>query len=341
MRPGSATLASTNARRSLGLALSVVILAATVVASILVGARGISVLTVWETLFAFNGSTEHLIVWELRIPRTVVGLLVGPALGLAGALIQAFTRNPLADPGILGVNAGAGFFVTIAIGLLGITDPRGYVWFALLGAAVVTVLVYLIGSTGPGQATPIRLTLAGVALAAVLGGVASGVSLKFPDVFDSMRFWGAGSIGGRDLEVVAAMAPFILAGIALALWSARSLNALALGDDVGRMLGAHVALTRAAVVVSVTLLAGTATALAGPIAFVGLMIPHMVRWFVGPDQRWILAYSLVWAPILILVSDIVGRVLLPSGELRVGLVTAAVGAPVLIVLARRKSVSGL
>lgn len=325
----------------LGLVAAFLVLLACILASILVGARGISVLTVLEAVAAFDGSTEHLIIWELRIPRTVVGLVVGPALGMAGALIQAFTRNPLADPGILGVNAGAGFFVTIAIGLLGITDPRGYVWFAFLGAATATVLVYLVGSAGRGQATPIRLTLAGVALAAVLGGIATGITLKIPDAFDGMRFWGAGSIGGRDMDVVAAIAPFVGVGLVLALAVARPLNALALGDELGSSLGADIRSTRIVVVVAVTLLAGAATALAGPIGFVGLMVPHAVRWIVGPDQRWILAYTLVCAPILLLVSDIVGRVLLPSGELRVGVVTAAVGAPILIMLARRKKLSGL
>lgn len=329
------------ARRTVGLVVAVALLVGTVFASVLVGARGISAASVLEAVFAFDGSTEHLIIWELRMPRTLVGLIVGPALGLAGALIQAFTRNPLADPGILGVNAGAGFLVTIAIGFFGITDPRGYVWFALLGAAAATVVVYLIGSSGRGQATPIRLTLAGVALAAVLGGLATGITLKNPDAFNGMRFWGAGSIAGRDMDVVGALAPFFILGIVLALAVSQPLNALAMGDDVGRSLGAHVGRTRVVVIISVTLLAGAATALAGPIAFVGLMVPHAVRWIVGPDQRWIMAYTLVCAPILLLVSDILGRVLLPNGELRVGIVTAAVGAPVLIMLARRRNVSGL
>ncbi|MET0955065.1 MAG: iron chelate uptake ABC transporter family permease subunit [Cryobacterium sp.] len=338
---GRRGLVRTPGWRMLGLLVCLAVLITAILASILVGARGISVGTVLDAVFTFDGSTEHLIIWQLRIPRTVVGLVVGPALGLAGALIQAFTRNPLADPGILGVNAGAGLFVTIAIGFLGVTDPRGYVWFALLGAAVVTALVYTIGASGHGPATPLRLTLAGVALAAVLGGIASGITLKNPDAFDGMRFWGTGSIGGRDLEVVLVLLPLILLGAVLALGTGPALNALAMGDDLGRALGTQVARTRVLVLIAVTLLAGTATALAGPIGFVGLMVPHIVRWIVGPDQRWILLYTLVTAPILLLVSDVVGRVLLPNGELRVGIVTAAIGAPVLIILARRKNVSGL
>lgn len=326
---------------TLGLFASVGVLIVVVVASIMVGARGLTVGAVLAALLDPRGSSEALIIWELRIPRTVVGLVVGPALGLAGALIQAFTRNPLADPGILGVNAGAGFFVTIAIGLFGITGALGYVWFALLGAGVVTVVVYLIGSIGRGGASPVQMTLAGVALSAVLGGFASGISLKNPQVFDSMRFWGAGSLAGRSLDVVAAIGPLILIGVVMALLVARPLNALAMGDDAGKSLGVSVVGTRVVTVVAVTVMAGGATALAGPIGFVGLMVPHIVRWFVGPDQRWIMAYTLVISPILLLVSDIVARVVLPSGELRVGLVTAVVGAPILILLARRKKVSGL
>ncbi|WP_456696850.1 FecCD family ABC transporter permease [Aeromicrobium sp. P5_D10] len=334
-------LVKTRRTRTFGLLIAVGVLALTAIASIMIGARGLSVGTVLGALGGSDGSTEHLIIWELRIPRTVVGLVVGPALGLSGALIQAFTRNPLADPGILGVNAGAGFFVTLAVGVLGLTSVGAYVWFALLGAAVVTVLVYLIGSVGRGGATPVRMTLAGVAMSAVLGGIASGISLKNPSAFDSMRFWGAGSIGGRSWDIIAVISPILLVGVVLAFAVAKPLNALAMGDDVGRSLGASVASTRVLVVLAVTLLAGGATALAGPIGFVGLMVPHIVRWFVGPDQRWIFAYTLVVAPILLLAADILGRVILPGGELRVGLVTAVVGAPILILLARRQSVSGL
>ncbi|WP_235036160.1 iron chelate uptake ABC transporter family permease subunit [Arthrobacter sp. 18067] len=333
--------APTRTLRTFGLLVSVGVLMVVTLASIMVGARDLTVGSVLAALFNPDGSAEALIIWELRVPRTVVGLVVGPALGLAGALIQAFTRNPLADPGILGVNAGAGFFVTLAVGVLGFTDPRGYVWFALLGAGVVTVLVYLIGSIGMGAANPVQMTLAGVALSAVLGGIASGISLKNPQAFDTLRFWGAGTIGGRSLDIIAAIAPLIFVGVVLALLVARPLNALAMGDDVGKSLGVSVAGTRIVVVAAVTVLAGGATALAGPIGFVGLMVPHMVRWLVGPDQRWILAYTLVVSPILLLVADILARVILPSGELRVGLVTAVVGAPILILLARRKKVSGL
>ncbi|WP_197522752.1 iron chelate uptake ABC transporter family permease subunit [Occultella aeris] len=338
--PG-AGLARSNSRRTLVLLAACTVLALTCVASLAVGARDIPPATVWQALVAFDGSDEHVMVRDLRLPRTLVGLVVGPALGTCGALIQAFTRNPLADPGILGVNAGASFAVTFAVAFLGLRAPHQFVWFALAGALAVTVLVYLIGSVGPGRATPVKLTLAGVALSAVLGGLTSAMTLKSTQTFDVMRFWGVGSIGGRSMETLVYCLPLIGAGLLLAAASARSLNALALGDDLATAFGVRIGAVRVVVVLAVTLLAGTAVAVAGPIGFVGLMVPHVVRWFVGPDQRWIIAMTVVVAPVLLLASDIIGRIILPSGELRVGLVTALLGAPVLIALVRRKQVSGL
>jgi iron complex transport system permease protein len=339
---GSGGRANSNGARTVGLVVAGAILLVTVVASIAVGAADIAPSTIVDALTAYDSSNDsHVTIMELRVPRTVVGLIVGPAIGLCGALIQAFTRNPLADPGILGVNAGAMFAVAVAVGLFGVTAPLGYVWFALIGAGAVTGGVYLLGSLGGGRATPVKLLLAGVAISAVLGGLTTALTLKYREAFDEMRYWQVGAIGGRDLSLVAQFTPFIVAGLLIGLASARGLNSLALGDDVAAALGVRLGLLRAAVVVSITLLAGTATAIAGPIAFVGLMIPHVVRWFVGPDQRWIFAYTVVVSPALLLLSDVIGRIILPSGELRVGLVTAVIGAPVLIVLARRKSVSGL
>lgn len=341
-RAAPAGLAASNAARLAGLGVASVLLTAVVFASLGVGARDIDPSTVWDALWAYDETLdEHVMIRELRVPRTVLGLVVGPALGLCGALIQAFTRNPLADPGILGVNAGATFAVTVAVGLLGITAPLGYVWFALGGAAAVTVVVYLLGSVGGNRATPAKLTLAGVAISAVLGGFTTALVLSNRDTFDDMRFWGVGSIGGRQLDVVLSFTPLIVLGVVIGFAVARALNALALGDELAVSLGVRVGVIRAAVIIAVTLLAGTATALAGPIGFVGLMVPHAVRWFVGPDQRWIVAFAAVVAPIILLLSDVLGRIILPSGELRVGLVTAIVGAPVLIALARRRTVSGL
>ncbi|MDJ0360174.1 iron chelate uptake ABC transporter family permease subunit [Rhodococcus sp. H29-C3] len=337
----SGGLAETNSRRALGLFVLLGVLAAICLLSIAVGTKYIPPSEVWNALFHFDESNNHVIIREIRVPRTVLGLIVGVALGVSGALIQAMTRNPLADPGILGVNAGAAFFVALAVGMLGFTGIWSYIWFAFLGAILATVAVYALGSMSRAGATPIRLTLSGIALSAVLGGITSGMLLLDPDAFDKMRLWGAGSLAGRGLDISLAISPFVIVGSVLALVIARPLNALALGDDLARSLGAKVNSTRVIGVIAVTLLAGAATAAAGPIGFVGLMIPHMVRWFVGPDQRWILLYTVVAAPCLLLLSDIVGRLVIRPGELQVGIVTAFVGAPVLIFLVRRKKVSGL
>ena len=328
-------------RITAGLLVAVALLGLVFLASLSVGSTSIPFSTVWQALWSFDHSDEHIIVRDMRLPRTVLGLVVGAALGVGGALIQAMTRNPLADPGILGVNAGAAFFVALAVGVLGFTDIRVYVWFAFIGAILVMVLVYALGSSGRGGATPIRLTLSGVAVGAVLTGVTSGLVLLDPAAFATMRSWNAGSIAGRGFDVTSSVLPFIVIGLVLTVLIARPLNAVALGDDLARSLGADVNRTRLIGVVAVTLLCGAATAAAGPIVFLGLMVPHVARWIVGPDQRWILAYTAVGAPTLLLVSDIVGRLVVRPGELQVGIVSALIGAPVLILLVRRGKASGL
>lgn len=325
-----------------GLIAAVIVLIAAAIASLAIGNRAIDPATVLAALFAYDDENPlHLMVAELRVPRTLLGIVVGAALAVCGGLIQAFTRNPLADPGILGVNAGASFAVTFAVGILGLTTPGAYVPFALLGAFVLTVLVYVLGSFGRSGATPMKLTLAGVALGAAFTGFTTAIVLRDLGTLQVMRFWGVGSIGGRTLDQLAWAAPLIASGLLIALLCARSLNALALGDDLAHALGARVRVTRVLVIIAVTILAGTSVAAAGPIAFVGLMIPHVVRWFTGPDQRWVLTYSMIIGPAFLLLADILGRIVLPNGELRVGIVTALLGAPILIILVRRKRVSGL
>lgn len=337
----SSGLADSNTSRLSGLLLALAALCAVVLLSLAVGAKAIPPVEVFRGL-AGSGSPENLMILnELRVPRTIVGLMVGLALAVGGALIQALTRNPLADPGILGVNAGAAFAVVIAVAVFGLTSIQDYIWFAFGGAIITTVAVYVIGSRGRGGVTPVRLTLAGVALGAVLGGISNGITLLNPAAFDRMRFWGAGSLNNRTLEMALTIAPFIVVGLIMAFFCARALNALSLGDDMSRALGANINRTRTVVIIAVTLLCGAATAAAGPIGFIGLMIPHIARWIVGPDQRWIILYSLAMGPILLLVSDVAGRVVIPPGELQVGVITAFIGAPVLIWLVRRSKVSGL
>lgn len=305
-----------------------------VLASLFIGSGDIPAAEVWRALSEDSGSSTDLIVRQYRVPRTLLAVVVGAALGLAGAVIQAITRNPLADPGILGVNAGAYTAVVLAAAGLGPALSATHVSAALVGALLASLVVYGIGTVGPAGGTPTKLVLTGVALGAVLTGISFAVTLTRPEVFDRIRHWSAGSLQGRQFDSLWAVLPFIVVGAAIALLLPRALNALSLGDDVAVALGSRPALTKLAGVAAVTLLCGAATAAAGPIAFVGLMVPHGLRALVGPDQRWIVPLSLLAAPILMLTADIVGRVAV-SSELPAGVVTAFVGAPVLILLTRR------
>ncbi|MFT4189366.1 MAG: iron chelate uptake ABC transporter family permease subunit [Aeromicrobium sp.] len=329
------------ARRVAGLALACVVLLVVSLASVAVGSKNIPVTTVVDALLHDTGRGDAYVVWDMRITRTAVAVCVGVALGVSGALIQALTRNPLADPGLLGVNAGAEFFVVVGVVVFGATAVGDYVWFAFAGALAVTVAVYLVGAAGRGGVDPLQLTLAGVALSAVLSGVVSGIVLLDRDAFDRMRGWYAGSLVNRGWEELLPVLPFLAVGLVLAAVAANSLNAIALGDDLATSLGAQVTRTRVLVIAAATLLAGGATAVAGPIGFVGLMTPHVARWITGPDQRWILLHTVVLAPALVLTADVVGRVVLRPGELPVGVVVAFVGGPVLIALVRRAKASGL
>lgn len=334
------TPARSNPRLTIGVALllAVALLAASAL-SLAIGAQRMPLTTVLDAIVHRNDSVEHAIIWDGRVPRTVLSIVAGAAFGVAGALMQALSRNPLADPGVLGVNAGASFAIVIAVGFLGVDSMSGFVWFAFAGALVVAVGVYLIG-TGGRRVDPVRLTLTGVALGAVLTGVGSGIAILRPEAFDRLRSWTIGTVDVRSLEPTWTIAPFIVVGLLLALSSSRGLNAVALGDDLAASLGVAVIRTRVVTIVAITLLAGAATAAAGSIGFVGLMVPHAARWVAGPDQRWIIALSALMAPTLMLVADVVGRVA-TAGELPVGIVTAFVGAPVLIALARRRRVANL
>ena len=334
-----AAISLSRRRRMLGFALAVGALAVCILLSFTIGSQRLSI---EQIIAALQGTDTEAwtIIRDLRGPRTALGILVGAALGIAGALMQAFTRNPLADPGILGVNAGAAFAVAAGAAAFGITTLSGTIWFALLGAVATTFAVWAIGASGRRGVDPLRITLAGVAIGAFLSGITSGITLLLPEVFDRMRGWSAGSIASVPSEQIGWVLPFLLVGFVLAFAVARPLNAVALGDDLAVSLGSRIVRTRVLAIIAATLLCAAATAVAGPIGFVGL-VPHAVRWFTGPDQRWIFAGSLIAAPVLVLASDIVGRVVLRSGELPVGIVTAFVGAPVLIMLVRRRGASAL
>nr|WP_276509195.1 iron chelate uptake ABC transporter family permease subunit [Pseudoclavibacter chungangensis] len=322
------------AARPAGLAIGIVVLAVSILLSVAVGSALLPPETVLRAFTAPDGSLDQITVTEVRVPRTVLGLLVGAALGVAGALMQGLTRNPLAEPGILGVNAGAAFAVSLGVAVFGLVDIGGYIWWAFAGAIGASVLVYLVASRGVGGLTPVRLTLVGMALSAVFVGLSMTLTLLDPQTFDRMRFWGVGSITDRPAGTIQAVLPFVVAGLVIALPQGRALNALALGEDVARSVGVRVGVTRAAGLVAIVLLCGAATAAAGPIGFVGLMVLHAVRHLTGPDQRWILPYALVLAPALVLLSDVVGRLVVWPAELQLGVVTALVGAPVLIAMVR-------
>ncbi len=267
---GQASSRTLRVKRSVGLIVSLALLVIVVLASLAIGTRDMPLSEVIGAFVAPSGSDDQLVVLELRYPRTVLGILVGMGLGLAGGLIQALTRNPLADPGILGVNAGASFAVTVGIAFFGITSIGGYIWFAFAGALLATTGVYIIGSSGRNRTVdPIRLTLAGVAVAAVLAGLTKGILLTNERAFDAFRSWDVGAIAGRGFDTVTAVAPFIVIGVVLALALSHSLNAVALGDDLAASLGTSVNRTRILSIIAVTLLAGAATAAAGPIGFIG------------------------------------------------------------------------
>ncbi|MCW2289052.1 iron complex transport system permease protein [Leucobacter luti] len=328
-------------RRAAWLALSVVLLLAVSAASIAIGSAALPLSTVWSAFTAPDGGIDHATILTLRVPRTLLGLLIGASLAVAGALMQGLTRNPLGDPGILGVNAGAGFAIVLGVSVWGVTRISDYLWFGFLGAVVAGAVVYAVAARGPGGATPLRLTLVGVALSAVLMGFSHTLAMLNTQTFDRMRFWGAGTLADRPDGTIAVILPFITAGFLLAVTCARGMNALALGDDLARSVGSRVGWTRARGMLAVTLLCGAATAAAGPIGFVGLMVPHAVRFLVGPDQRWILPFSLVLGPVLVLSADVLGRIIVAPAELQVGVVTAFLGAPVLIALVRGTRVGGL
>ncbi|MYQ76908.1 MULTISPECIES: FecCD family ABC transporter permease [unclassified Streptomyces] len=319
--------------------MAVAVLVLVCLASIGIGAKALPLSDVWHGLFHYAGSGDDVLVRQVRVPRTVLGLLVGAALGLAGAVMQALTRNPLAEPGILGVNAGASAAVVSAISFFGVTSLTGYVWFAFAGAAIVSVAVYFLG--GSRSSTPVRLALAGTAVTAALYGYVNAVQLLDSAALDRLRFWTVGSLASANTETVGKVWPFIAAGVLLTVFIARPLNALEMGDDTARSLGANLTRTRVLAMLAVTLLCGAATAACGPIVFIGLMIPHLVRTLTGPDLRWILPYAAVLSPVLLLGADVVGRVIARPSELQVGIVTALIGGPVFIYLVRRKRMSQL
>jgi iron complex transport system permease protein len=321
------------------LLLGAVVLA--LVISVAYGARSIPYSNALKALVDYDPTSFDHISVRSRLPRTLAGLIVGVALGLSGAVMQGVTRNPLADPGLLGVNAGASVAIVASVVFLGVTERSSMVWFGFLGAALAVGVVYAVSASGRVGATPVKMALAGAAVTAALISLLSALLLTNTAVFDQFRFWQLGSLSNVRGPLVDQIWPFALAGVVIALATGRLLNGLALGDDLARGLGQRVAISRGVATVAVIVLAGAATAAAGPIAFVGLAVPHIARAIAGSDYRWVLPLSAVIGPVLVLLADTLGRVVLTTGELPVGVVTAFFGAPVFIALVRGRKMAEL
>ncbi|WP_175428072.1 FecCD family ABC transporter permease [Rhodococcus pyridinivorans] len=311
-----------------------------VIASITIGSRNVD----WaDIVAALGGATDNIGQGAIakRIPRTVLAMLVGAALGLAGAVMQGVTRNPLADPGILGVNMGASLAVVIGMAWFGLWTQTSMIWVAIIGAAAAAVFVYTIGSLGRGGATPLKLALAGAATSAALASFVTAVILPRGDIAGSVRSWQIGGVGGANFDAISQALPFFVVGFAICLLSARSLNSLALGDDMAAGLGERVALARGVASFGAVLLCGAATAIAGPIAFVGLVVPHLCRLLIGIDNRWLLPFSALVGAGLLTAADVVGRIVARPAEIDVGIITALIGAPFFVYIVRRQKLREL
>jgi iron complex transport system permease protein len=318
-----------------------ILLGISVIASLVFGSRPVRFHELIDGLFHQDVDSYGANVVRKRVSRTIFSLLCGAGLGVSGALMQAVTRNPIADPSILGVNTGASLFVVCGIAFLNITTANQYIWLALAGAAITAVFVFGIGSMGRGGATPIKLVLAGAATSAALSSFVTAIMIPRSYVMDQFRFWQVGSVGSGTWSAIATLIPFLIIGMIIAFITAPALNALALGDDVATGLGVRTGTLRLIAALAGVLLCGATTALAGPIGFVGLLATHVVRLILGPDLRFVIPMSAITGAIILTISDVGGRLILSPGELEVGVVTAFIGAPILIVLAMRSKVRSL
>lgn len=322
------------------LALATTLLLLAVLVSLSFGSNRLPVDDVWRLLVSPDDSIASDVLHEERVPRTLLAVVVGAALALAGLLMQTLTRNPLADPGILGVNAGASFAVVLGVAVVGVVSIWSYVWFALAGAAIAAVLVHVIGAAG-GVGVPTRVVLAGVAISAVLTALTQGVVLADQVAFNEFRFWVAGSLEARGWPVLSCVVGFVMAGALLARIAAPGLDALALGEETGRGLGVQVRRTRFLGMAAITLLCGAATAAVGPILFVGLAVPFVARALVGHHQNRLIGMCLLLGPIWLLAADVLARLIVPGQEVQTGVVAALVGAPFFVALVRRRRIPAL
>jgi iron complex transport system permease protein len=340
--PGSgvAVVRRPNRVRLLWLLVAVAVLLALMMCSVAIGSRTVSWAEIVGGLQGSIGSIGEAAV-TARIPRTVLAVVVGAALALSGAVMQGVTRNPLGDPGILGINTGASLAVVVGMAFFGVASAAGYIWYAIAGAAVTAVFVYTVGSLGRGGATPLKLALAGAATSAALTSFLVAVALPRGDISANIRSWQIGGVGGATYDSIQLVLPFLVVGFVISMLSARSLNSLALGDELAAGLGERVAVARMAAALGSVLLCGAATAVAGPIGFVGLVIPHLCRLLVGVDHRWLLPFSALTGAGLLVASDVLGRIVARPGEIDVGIITAFIGAPFFIAIVRRQKARAL
>ncbi|WP_229718250.1 FecCD family ABC transporter permease [Microbacterium aerolatum] len=339
--PGAAKLRRPALARTSWLLIGVGVILVLCVLSVSFGVRAVSIDDILAVLGGHDDTIAQAAIVK-RIPRTVLAILIGAALALSGAVMQAITRNPIAEPGILGISNGASLAVVVGIAFFGLSDAYGQMLFAIVGAAVAAVFVYAVGSLGRGGATPLKLALAGAATTAALASLISAVMLPRVDLLQTFQSWQIGGVGGAEWPRIAMTAPALAVGALICIACSRGMNSLALGDDMAAGLGENVFRTRLLSAVGAVILAGAATAIAGPIGFVGLIVPHVCRLLIGTDHRWLLPFSAVTGAALLLAADIVGRVIAPSQEeIQVGIITALIGAPFFIWIVRRQKVREL
>ena len=326
---------TSNQAKAWGVVLGLLVVLLLVYASVILGLTRITPEMVFRSIYYFDGSNEHIIIRDARIPRALIAAAVGASLALAGTIMQGLTKNPLASPSIFGVNAGASFFVVAGISFLGATSLEAFTWLAFTGAACAAVVVYLLGSMGRDGLTPVKLTLAGAAMAALFSSLTQGMLTLNERALDQVLFWLAGSVQGREIEILFSVLPYLTAGWLLSLVMGKQMNLLAMGEDMAKGLGQKTLLVKVLGAIVIVLLAGGAVAVAGPIGFIGIVIPHIARWLVGIDYRWVIPYSAILGAVLLLLADIGARYVIMPAEVPVGVVTAFIGAPFFVYIARR------
>jgi len=322
-------------RKAILLFLSFLLLLFCMCASIVYGYTDTSWKMAWDAFFHFNGSNEHIIIQNVRLPRSVIASVVGACLALSGALMQAITKNPLASPSVFGINAGAGFFIVLAFSLFSVNSLQAFTWIAFCGAAFAAMLVYMISSLGSDGLTPVKLTLAGAAVAALFSSLTQGLLVLNEAALDQVLFWLAGSVQGRKMEVMTAVLPYILIGLVICTFIASKLNVLVMGEEVAKSLGLKVGTVKFFAACAVIFFAGGAVAAAGPIAFIGVVVPHIAKYVAGNDYRWILPFCAVFGGILLVAADIGARFIVMPEEVPVGVMTAIIGTPFFVYIARK------